>query len=170
METLAARFAGNPGRHEGVSWGAVLKGWRERGKAVGAAPNGRNRGSPTSSARTLPQGNICFATVRGEPCRRRNLCYDPQALASRKENKPKDSALGMAEAMGVEILTEAQYRALQQLGKFDLKTSTWVLTPPEIRKLGGALFCDRRYEHVFTYHNGAESYYSSRGFRGMLKV
>src|SRR5205807_4031636 len=101
---------------------------------------------------------------------RRSLCYDREALDSRKENKPKDSALDMATAMGVELLTEAQYRELQNLGNFDAKTSTWVKTPSDIRKLGGALFCDRRYDTVFVYHNGAESYYAARGFRGLLKV
>src|SRR6185437_3280859 len=101
---------------------------------------------------------------------RRNVCYDPAALASRKEFKPANSALDMAADMGVELLTEEQYRGLQQLGKFDLKTSSWVKTPPVIRKLGGALFCDRRYDTVFLYHNGAESYYAARGFRGLLHV
>lgn len=172
LETLAARFAGNPGRHEGVSWGAVLKRLEGAPEKLWALHQMEETGGePDVIGQDPATGEYLFCDCAAEsPAGRRNLCYDPQALASRKENKPKDSALGMAEAMGVEILTEAQYRALQQLGKFDLKTSTWVLTPPEIRKLGGALFCDRRYEHVFTYHNGAESYYSSRGFRGMLKV
>jgi len=98
------------------------------------------------------------------------ICYDRKALDSRKENKPRDSALDMAAAMGIDLLTEAEYRSLQELGSFDLKTSSWVVTPPEIRRLGGALFCDRRYDTVFTYHNGAESYYTVRGFRGVLKV
>ncbi|MCU0398958.1 MAG: DUF4256 domain-containing protein, partial [Cyclobacteriaceae bacterium] len=101
---------------------------------------------------------------------RRSLCYDPEALRSRKENKPKNSAVGMAAAMGVEILTEDQYRELQKLGKFDTKTSSWVKTPLAIRELGGALFCDCRYNHVFVYHNGAESYYAARGFRASLRV
>jgi hypothetical protein len=101
---------------------------------------------------------------------RRSVCYDPEALEARKEHKPKNSAINMAAAMGIEILTETQYRELQTLGGFDAKTSSWVKTPPEIRKLGGALFCDRRYDHIFTYHNGAESYYAARGFRGSLKV
>jgi len=101
---------------------------------------------------------------------RRNLCYDAEALESRKEHRPEDSAVRMATAMGIELLTEEQYRELQTLGEFDLKTSSWVLTPPAIRKLGGALFCDRRYDHVFVYHNGAISYYASRGFRGSFRV
>lgn len=104
------------------------------------------------------------------PAGRRSLCYDREALASRKEHRPENNAMNMAAAMGVEILTETQYRELQKLGEFDLRTSSWILTPPDIRKLGGALFCDRRYGHVFVYHNGAESYYSSRGFRSLLNV
>jgi hypothetical protein len=104
------------------------------------------------------------------PAGRRSMCYDQAALASRKEHKPANSAMGMAAAMGVDLLTEQQYRDLQQLGKFDTKTSSWVITPAPIRKLGGALFCDRRYDCVFVYHNGAESYYAARGFRGMLRI
>lgn len=104
------------------------------------------------------------------PKERRSVCYDREALESRKENKPKNSAMDMADAMGIEILTEEQYRELQKLGNFDLKTSSWIKTPSEIRKLGGALFCDRRYNTVFVYHNGAESYYAARGFRGLLRV
>jgi hypothetical protein len=104
------------------------------------------------------------------PKSRRNVCYDREALESRKEYKPKDSAMDMADAMGIEILTEAQYRELQNLGNFDTKTSSWLKTPAEIRKLGGAIFADRRYDHVFVYHNGAESYYGVRGFRGSLRV
>ena len=104
------------------------------------------------------------------PKGRRNICYDHEALESRKEFKPEDSAIDMADAMGIEILTEEQYRELQKLGKFDTKTSSWLKTPSEIRKLGGALFCDRRYDHVFVYHNGAESYYGARAFRGSLRV
>jgi hypothetical protein len=104
------------------------------------------------------------------PAGRRSFCYDQKALDSRKENKPKNSAANMAESMGVELLSEQQYRELQQLGSFDLKTSSWVKTPAEIRKLGGAIFCDRRYDTVFVYHNGAESYYAARGFRACLSV
>ena len=104
------------------------------------------------------------------PADRRSLCYDRAALDARKENKPKDNAVDVAASMGIELLTEEQYRDLQRLGEFDLKTSSWVKTPDDIRKLGGAIFCDRRYNTVFTYHNGAESYYAARGFRGMLKV
>jgi hypothetical protein len=113
---------------------------------------------------------IFFDCSEESPKGRRSLCYDGEALASRKENKPKDSAVNMAAEMGVELLTEEQYRELQELGNFDLKTSSWVKTPAAIRKLGGALFCDRRYNQVFVYHNGAESYYAARAFRGMLRV
>ena len=113
---------------------------------------------------------IFFDCSPESPKDRRSICYDRKALDSRKENKPRDSALDMAAAMGIDLLTEAEYRSLQELGSFDLKTSSWVVTPPEIRRLGGALFCDRRYDTVFTYHNGAESYYTVRGFRGVLKV
>ncbi len=113
---------------------------------------------------------IFFDCSAESPKGRRSICYDGDALASRKEHKPKDSALGMAEDMGIEILSEEQYRELQQLGAFDLKTSSWILTPAPVRKLGGALFCDRRYDTVFLYHNGAESYYAARGFRGSLRV
>lgn len=104
------------------------------------------------------------------PKGRRSICYDQEALDARKKNKPEDSAINMAASMGIEILTEVEYRSLQRLGKFDLKTSSWVLTPPDIRKLGGAIFCDRRYETIFMYHNGADSYYAARGFRGSLTV
>jgi hypothetical protein len=104
------------------------------------------------------------------PAERRSLCYDAQALAARKENKPAGSAVEAAAAMGIELLTEDQYRKLQELGEFDLKTSSWILTPPDVRSLGGALFCDRRYGRVFTYHNGVQSYYAARGFRGLLRV
>jgi hypothetical protein len=116
-------------------------------------------------------GEYIFYDCSAEsPKDRRSLCYDGEALASRKEHKPKDSAVEMAATMGIEMLTEEQYRELQMLGEFDMKTSSWVKTPADIRKRGGAIFCDRRYEHVFVYHNGAESYYAARGFRGSLRV
>jgi len=118
-----------------------------------------------------PHGDFIFYDCSAEsPKGRRSICYDRQALDSRKEHKPKNSAIEMADAMGIELLTEEQYRELQKLGVFDTKTSSWVKTPADIRKLGGALFCDRRYDTVFVYHNGAESYYAARGFRGMLRV
>jgi hypothetical protein len=131
----------------------------------------RTGGEPDVVGRDNKTGECVFFDCSAEsPKDRRSVCYDHEALNARKEHKPKNSAINMAAAMGIEMLTEAQYRELQTLGTFDAKTSSWVKTPPEIRKLGGAIFCDRRYDHIFTYHNGAESYYASRGFRGSLKV
>jgi hypothetical protein len=128
-------------------------------------------GEPDVVGREMESGRFVFADCSPEsPAGRRSLCYDRAALDARKENKPQGSALEMAAAMGIELLTEAQYRVLQALGEFDTKTSSWVGTPPELRALGGALFCDRRYGRVFVYHNGAQSYYASRGFRGCLQV
>jgi hypothetical protein len=128
-------------------------------------------GEPDVIGQDNQTGELIFCDCSAEsPKARRSVCYDGEALASRKENKPANSAVEMAAAMGVEILTEEQYRSLQKLGEFDTKTSSWVKTPPDIRKLGGALFCDRRFNTVFVYHNGAESYYAARGFRGLLKV
>jgi hypothetical protein len=131
----------------------------------------RTGGEPDVIRHDKKTNEYFFCDCSGEsPAGRRSICYDREALESRKENKPKDSAVGMAEAMGIELLTEDQYKALQKVGKFDTKTSSWVKTPAPIRKLGGALFCDFRYGQVFTYHNGAESYYAARGFRGLLRV
>ena len=131
----------------------------------------RTGGEPDVVGYDKKTGEYIFYDCAAEsPKDRRSFCYDREALEERKENKPENNAMDVAAAMGVELLTEAQYRELQQLGKFDLKTSSWVQTPPAIRKLGGALFCDRRYDHVFLYHNGAISYYAARGFRGSLKV
>ena len=128
-------------------------------------------GEPDVVGRDKKTGEFVFFDCAAEsPKGRRSICYDREALDARKEHKPKTSALDMATAMGIDILTEEQYRELQTLGEFDTKTSSWVKTPPEIRKRGGAIFCDRRYDHVFMYHNGAESYYGARGFRGALKV
>ena len=170
--TLKARFGKNMGRHAGLAWTEVQakleinpeKLWSlNEMEITGGEPDVVRYDSTT--------GEYIFYDCSAEsPKGRRSFCYDPAAWESRKENKPSNSALGMAADMGIEILTEEQYRALQQLGKFDVKTSSWVKTPAEIRKLGGAIFCDRRYDHVFTYHNGAESYYAARGFRGLLKV
>jgi hypothetical protein len=126
---------------------------------------------PRATRNDKKTGDYIFYDCSPEsPKGRRSLCYDREALNARKEHKPADSAFDMAAAMGIELLTEEQYRELQQLGKFDLKTSSWIITPADIRTLGGAIFCDRRYNHVFTYHNGADSYYAARGFRGSLKV
>jgi len=128
-------------------------------------------GEPDVVGQDRKTGEYIFHDCAAEsPSGRRSLCYDREALDSRKENKPKGSAMEMAAAMGVELLTEEEYREMQKLGKFDTKTSSWIQTPAAIRKLGGSLFCDRRYDHVFTYHNGAESYYAARGFRGSLRV
>jgi hypothetical protein len=131
----------------------------------------RTGGEPDVIGYDKKTGEYIFCDCSAEsPKDRRSLCYDREALDGRKENKPKDSAVAMGAAMGIELLTEDQYRELQKLGEFDAKTSSWVKTPPEIRKLGGALFCDRRFDHIFTYHNGAESYYAARGFRGSVRV
>ena len=131
----------------------------------------RTGGEPDVVGHDKKSGEYIFYDCSAEtPAGRRSVCYDREALASRKEHKPKNSAMEMAAAMGIELLSEEQYRGLQQLGDFDLKTSSWVKTPAEIRKLGGALFCDRRYDTVFVYHNGAESYYAARAFRGALRV
>jgi hypothetical protein len=128
-------------------------------------------GEPDVIGRDTKTGQVLFCDCSPEtPAGRRSVCYDAEALEARKEHKPADSAVAMAEAMGIALLTEAQYRDLQTLGEFDVKTSSWVLTPPDVRALGGALFCDRRYGRVFVYHNGAQSYYAARGFRGLLRV
>jgi len=172
LQSLQARFEQNMQRHKAMAWAdirsrieghpAALRSLREM-EATGGEPDvvGHDRKS----------GRFCFVDCSAEtPAGRRSLCYDRQALDARKENKPKGNAAEMAAAMGIELLSEEQYRALQELGAFDTKTSSWIGTPPEIRKLGGALFCDRRYGKVFVYHNGAESYYAARGFRGKLEV
>jgi hypothetical protein len=172
IRVLSARFEKNIGRHEGISWAKVqarLEANPEKLRSL--AEMERTGGEPDVVAHDRKRGEYIFSDCSAEsPTGRRSLCYDREALDSRKENKPGDDALSMAEAMGVELLTEEEYRALQKLGEFDTKTSSWVRTPPEIRKLGGALFCDRRYDHVFVYHNGAQSYYAARGFRASLRV
>ena len=173
LEVLKARFEKNPSRHKGVEWATV----RERlsgaaaGKLWSLHEMERTGGEPDVIAHDSKTGELTFADCSAEsPGGRRSLCYDRAALESRKEHKPASSALDVAAAMGIELLDEEHYRRLQTLGEFDLKTSSWVATPAEIRKRGGALFCDRRYGAVFLYHNGAESYYAARGFRGALKV
>lgn len=172
LDVLQARFEKHAERHRGIRWDDV----RQRIEANPAklkvlAAMEETGGEPDVIGRDDDTGELIFVDCAPEsPKGRRSVCYDPEALASRKEHKPADSALGMAAKLGIEILNEEQYRHLQTLGEFDTKTSSWILTPPDIRARGGALFCDRRYGHVFTYHNGAESYYAARGFRGLVKV
>ncbi|MDB5245912.1 MAG: hypothetical protein JWQ40_306 [Segetibacter sp.] len=174
LKTLKGRFEKNMNRHAGIEWAKVL--------AKLDSPAGEEKlwslnemeqtgGEPDVIGEDKKTGEYIFYDCSAEsPKGRRSICYDHQALESRKENKPENSATGMAAEIGIELLTEDQYRDLQQLGNFDTKTSSWVKTPANIRKLGGALFCDRRYDHIFLYHNGAESYYAARAFRGSLRV
>ncbi len=172
LEMLKARFEKNAGRHKGIDWAKVQTKLRARTETLWSLNEmERTGGEPDVIGRDAKTGEFIFCDCSAEsPAGRRSLCYDRAALEARKEHKPKNSALDMAAAMGIEILTEQEYRELQELGNFDTKTSSWVRTPPEIRKRGGALFCDRRYDHVFLYHNGADSYYAARGFRGSLRV
>lgn len=172
LSTLQARFEKNSSRHHGLEWAKVQAKLEANPEKLWSLNEmEKTGGEPDVVGYDKKTGEYIFYDCSAEsPAGRRSFCYDGQALNARKENKPKDSALEAAEAMGVEILTEMQYRELQKLGKFDTKTSSWVKTPAEIRKLGGAIFCDRRYNTVFTYHNGAESYYAARGFRGSLRV
>lgn len=172
LGTLKARFEKNMNRHEGLDWDNIqekLEGNPEKlwslneMESTGGEPDVIGTGNG-------PKEYHFYDCAAESPMGRRSLCYDREALESRKSNKPVNNAMDMAAFMGIELLTEEQYRALQKLGNFDTKTSSWVKTPSDIRKLGGALFCDRRYDTVFVYHNGAESYYASRGFRGLLKV
>jgi hypothetical protein len=172
LETLQSRFEKNMKRHKGIEWSKVqakLEANPEKLRSLSEMEE--TGGEPDVVGHEKKTGEFVFYDCSAEsPKGRRSICYDGEALESRKENKPKDSAMEMAGAIGVEILTEEQYRELQKLGEFDTKTSSWVKTPTAIRELGGALFCDRRYDTVFVYHNGAESYYAARGFRGALKV
>jgi hypothetical protein len=172
LRTLQARFQANMPRHKGLVWGDVEdKVEANAEKLWSLSEMERTDGEPDVVGHDKKTGEYIFYDCSAEsPKSRRSLCYDREALESRKEHKPKDSALDMAAAIGIELLTEEQYRELQKLGEFDTKTSSWVKTPSDIRKLGGALFCDRRYDTVFVYHNGAESYYGARGFRGSLRV
>jgi Protein of unknown function (DUF4256) len=169
---LRTRFEKHPRRHPGIAWADV----QARLDAAPAALNAlrdmeATGGEPDVIGQDKKTGHLVFCDCAPEsPEGRRSLCYDREALDARKENKPQGSAVEMAAAMGVELLSENQYRELQALGEFDLKTSSWVLAPPEMRSLGGALFCDRRYGRVFAYHNGAQSYYAARGFRAALHV
>ena len=171
LKTLKARFEKNMSRHKGIDWKNVEARLKQSKKLWSLNAMEETGGEPDVIGIDKRSGEIIFVDCSPEsPKDRRSLCYDAEALASRKEHKPADSAKNMAAEMGIEMLNEEQYKQLQQLGEFDLKTSSWIETPAAIRKLGGSLFCDRRFNHVFLYHNGAESYYAARGFRGMLKV
>lgn len=172
VRALQARFEKNPNRHKGIAWTEVkAKLESSPSKLWSLFEMERTGGEPDVIGHDKKTGEYTFCDCSEEsPKGRRSLCYDREALDSRKENKPKGSALELATGMGIEILTEEQYRELQKLGEFDTKTSSWVETPAHIRELGGALFCDRRFNTVFLYHNGAESYYAARGFRGLLRV
>lgn len=167
-----SRFGKNMHRHEAMAWGQVLARLQASPAALrslGAME--ASGGEPDVICQDKATGRVIFCDCSPEsPSGRRSLCYDREALDIRKENKPEGSAIEMVAAMGVELLSEEQYRALQQLGEFDTKTSSWITTPQDVRSLGGALFCDRRYGRVFVYHNGAPSYYAARGFRGLLRV
>jgi|SRR5580692_9705903 hypothetical protein len=172
LRGLKVRFENNMNRHEGLEWAKVqarLEANTEKLWSLNEME--RTGGEPDVVGHDQKAGEYIFYDCSAEsPKGRRSICYDGEALESRKEHKPGDSAMGMAAAMGIELLTEEQYRELQKLGDFDTKTSSWVKTPSDIRRLGGALFCDRRFDTVFVYHNGSESYYAGRGFRGSLRV
>ena len=172
LETLKSRFQANQHRHAGISWETVEARLRTHvPKLWSLYMMEKTGGEPDLFALDASTGEVLFYDFSAEtPLGRRNFCYDRAAWDSRKENKPETSAMEKAENMGVTMLNEDEYRALQTLGEFDRKTSSWIETPAAIRTLGGALFCDRRYNHVFTYHNGAESYYGVRGFRAKLSV
>jgi hypothetical protein len=172
LRALKARFEKNMPRHDDVAWDEVQARLEMHpGALTSLAAMEATGGEPDVVGRARKAGHVTFCDCCTEsPTGRRSICYDRAALDSRKENKPKSSAVEMAAEMGIDLLTEEQYRALQTVGEFDTKTSSWVKTPPDVRALGGALFCDRRYGKVFVYHNGAESYYAARGFRGSLSV
>jgi len=172
LKTLQTRFEKNMNRHKGMEWAKIKSKLNVNPEKLGSLNEMEKTGGEPDVVDHDKKNNeyIFYDCSQESPIGRRSLCYDPKALDSRKENKPKNSAMGLAAEMGIELLNEEQYRALQQLGKFDTKTSSWIATPAAIRNLGGALFGDFRYGTVFIYHNGAESYYASRGFRGLLKV
>jgi hypothetical protein len=172
LKTLKTRFEKNMNRHKGLDWAKVAARLQSDSRKLWSLNEMEiTGGEPDVVGHDKKTDEYIFYDCAAEsPKGRRSICYDHEALEARKENKPEDSAKGMAADMGIEILTEDQYRELQKLGEFDLKTSSWIETPAAIRKLKGALFCDRRYNHVFVYHNGAESYYAARGFRGSLRV
>jgi hypothetical protein len=172
IRALRRRFEENPHRHEEIAWAEVHARLEGNPAALRSVHQMElTGGEPDVIGRDEATGQFLVCDCSAEsPAGRRSVCYDREALESRKEHKPRHGAVEMAAEMGVDLLTEGQYRALQRLGEFDRKTSSWVETPPEIRSLGGALFCDRRYGRVFVYHNGAQSYYAARGFRGLLRL
>jgi hypothetical protein len=172
LKKLQARFGKNPGRHQGIQWEDVEERLKAHPQKLWSLNEmERTEGEPDVVGLDKATGEFIFYDCSAEsPKGRRSLCYDDEALESRKQHKPESSAVGMAGAMGISLLSEEEYRTLQKLGEFDLKTSSWVKTPEDFRKQGGALFCDRRYGQVFVYHNGAESYYGARGFRGSVRV
>lgn len=172
LNVLEARFENNLNRHKGIEWDKVkTKLVANPDKIWSLDEMERTEGEPDVVGFDEKTGEYIFYDCSAEsPKGRRSICYDHEALEKRKEHKPQNSAINMAAEMGIEILTETQYRELQKLGKFDAKTSSWIITTPEVRKLGGALFADFRYNTVFVYHNGADSYYAARGFRGSLRV
>jgi len=172
LKALKTRFAENMKRHKGLEWARIAAKLEANSESLWSLNEMETTGGePDVVGQDKKTGAYIFYDCSAEsPKGRRSLCYDREALNARKENKPANSAVDLAAAMGIELLTEAQYRELQKLGKFDTKTSSWVKTPSEIRELGGAVFCDCRYDHVFLYHNGADSYYAARGFRGALSV
>lgn len=172
LTILRSRFEKNMDRHKGMDWSKVQAKLEVNSAALWSLNEMEGTGGEPDVISYDKKTNeyIFFDCSAESPAGRRSLCYDRAALDSRKEHKPKDSAIDLATTMGIDILTEEQYRQLQEVGKFDTKTSSWILTPPAIRKLGGAVFCDRRYDTIFLYHNGAESYYAARGFRGSIRV
>ncbi|MFC1947885.1 DUF4256 domain-containing protein [Chloroflexota bacterium] len=172
LRALKDRFDKNMNRHKGLKWAEVqAKLGANTDKLWSVSEMERTGGEPEVVGHDKETGEYIFCDCSVEsPKGRRNVCYDRKALESRKEHKPENNAVDMAAAMGIELLTEEEYRELQKLGNFDTKTSSWMKTPSDIRKLGGAIFCDRRYDTVFVYHNGAESYYAARGFRGSLRI
>lgn len=172
LYTLKTRFEKNTNRHKSIKWDEIQKKLEANAKKLWSLNEmEKTAGEPDVVGLDQKTGEYIFFDCSAEsPSGRRSLCYDREALESRKKHKPENNVLDMAAAMGIELLTEEQYRELQKIGEFDLKTSSWVKTPEKIRKLGGAIFCDRRYDTVFTYHNGAESYYASRGFRGVIRI
>ncbi|WP_263411165.1 DUF4256 domain-containing protein [Terriglobus tenax] len=170
LAVLKARFEKNTRRHKGIMWDSVEKRLRKSADAFRILEEMERTGGEPDAVGREDEVILFFDCSAESPSGRRSLCYDHKALNARKEHKPANSAINLSESIGVELLTEEQYRYLQTLGEFDTKTSSWIQTPERIRKLGGALFCDRRYDTVFVYHNGAESYYAGRGFRGCLRV